>query len=305
MQYKKMTIRGGITCLLLLSNILNTLQSSEAEITNEWRIVNGIDGSIDEMPSIVSIRVNHKHACGGTVLTQHWILSAAHCFLVIPEARLLTVLAGKTKISPSADNMVHEVSHFINHPDFHANFLDNDVSLLKLATPLSFSKVIQPVRLPGVCAEVVWHGMSVRVGGWGLVNESHMPEVLQFLDYYVIPNEECRSFHHHPIYDTNICAVHPHGGKAECNGDSGGPLMHNGVQVGIVSWNTKPCGGGNPGIFTKVSNFIRFIYMHTDLDMDTVQFAQCPLMSKPTCERCYDRLSKGTKHICNKVVSTI
>lgn len=59
-------------------------------------------------------------------------------------------------------------------------------------------------------------------------------------------------------------------------GDSGGPLIHNGVQVGIVSWSIKPCTiAPYPGVLTKVSHFIDFIYEHTDLDSAAYRNAKC------------------------------
>ncbi|XP_058818084.1 trypsin-7-like [Topomyia yanbarensis] len=283
-----MTIRGGIRFLrLLVFAMISCTVSKEI-----WRIVNGRNGTIEEMPTIVSIRLLTSHICGGSILTKYWILSAAHCLATI-DPRQLSVQVGQTKISDTKS--VHDASLYIIHPDYNANYYDNDIAILKLTRPLTFSKSVQPARLPPVCSEVVQHGMRVRVAGWGLVNETYLPEILQILDYYVIPNDECRQFHRHPVYDTQLCAVYPGGGKATCNGDSGGPLVHNGVQVGIVSWGLKNCSDVAPFVFSKVSHFIKFIYMHTDLDRAAIQFSVCSPISRPICERCLERLTRETQ----------
>lgn len=61
-----------------------------------------------------------------------------------------------------------------------------------------------------------------------------------------------------PLY--HICGGVDEGGKGQCSGDSGGPLIHDNKQVGIVSWSIKPCTvAPYPGVYCKVANYIDWI----------------------------------------------
>ena len=67
-------------------------------------------------------------------------------------------------------------------------------------------------------------------------------------------------------------------GKAECNGDSGGPLLVNNVMVGIVSWALKPCAvAPYPGVYTDVASFVPWLVEKTGIKILTETF----LLSEP------------------------
>lgn len=102
---------------------------------------------------------------------------------------------------------------------------------------------------------------------------------------------DCYAAHDDWVYKTNICAGVPEMGKAECNGDSGlyfnnfnysvhwdyclqgGPLLVNGVQVGVVSWSIKPCAiAPFPGVYTDVTHFIDWIQTTTAIDFQMNMF---------------------------------
>jgi trypsin len=67
------------------------------------------------------------------------------------------------------------------------------------------------------------------------------------------------------IYQSNICTFYPGGGRGQCNGDSGGAVLVDGQQVGIVSWSEKPCGGPYPGVSTRVAYYRNWIEANTIL----------------------------------------
>nr|XP_029722514.1 chymotrypsin-1-like [Aedes albopictus] len=231
------------------------------------KIVNGTDASIEDYPFMISLRSTYGgHACGGTILTKHWILTAAHCVHETLSPDKYTIQVGRTEISRPVDESVYEIELVIIHPgyDIYNSFV-NDIAVFKLRRPLEFSDTVQPVRLPAACFEVQQSNPEVTLIGWGLNGDEVAQSILQQVDYYVVPNEECDQIHSDKIFPQHICAAYPGGGKGQCNGDSGGPLLHNGIQVGIVSWSIKPCTiAPYPGVLTKVSHFIDFIYLNTD-----------------------------------------
>ncbi|XP_050079110.1 trypsin-like [Anopheles maculipalpis] len=234
------------------------------------RIVNGTDASILDYPFMISLRGSTGgHSCGGSILSERWILTAAHC-VGSTTPFLQTIQAGRTNISRDVDDSVYAIEQVISHPQYDSrNSFLNDIALLKLQRPLEFSDSVYPVRLPEPLFEVEDNldDLGVTLIGWGLTaTGGSAPTTLQRVDYYVVPNEECDAIHTSTIYPSHICAAIPGGGKGQCSGDSGGPLLHHGVQVGIVSWSIKPCGvAPYPGVLTKVSHHMEFIQKHTGI----------------------------------------
>lgn len=87
---------------------------------------------------------------------------------------------------------------------------------------------------------------------------------LQKVDLIVVSAYDCNQIHRSKVHYTNICGGIPEGGKGQCSGDSGGPLLVDGVQVGIVSWSVKPCTvAPYPGVYTgKTKLLIIWIVIH-------------------------------------------
>ncbi|XP_053674317.1 chymotrypsin-1-like [Anopheles nili] len=231
------------------------------------RIVNGTDASILDYPFMISLRGSTGgHSCGGSILSELWVLTAAHC-VSSTTPYLQTIQVGRTNISRDADESVYGIAQVVSHPNYDSrNSHLNDIALLKLQRPLEFSEYVQPVKLPESLFEVEddLDDLGVTLIGWGLLETGgSSPSTLQRVDYYVVPNEQCNEYHTSTIYPSHICAAFPDGGKGQCSGDSGGPLLHHDVQVGIVSWSIKPCGvAPYPGVLTKVSHHIDFIRKH-------------------------------------------
>ncbi|XP_053686665.1 glandular kallikrein, prostatic-like [Sabethes cyaneus] len=235
------------------------------------RIINGTETTIEEYPFMTSVRTSDgSHYCGGTILSRNWVMTAATCVAV---NTLQTVQVGRTNISEEFDVSVFQVERYIRHPEHRGDPTSSyihDIALLKLVNPLAFSETIQPVKLPKPFFEVDEADPGVTLVGWGKIEDGTYQDTLRKVDYYVVPNEVCDEIHSYNVYPTQICAAYPGGGKGQCNGDGGGPLLHHGIQVGIVSWSVKPCGiAPYPGVMTKVSHYIDFIYEHTDVEPPT------------------------------------
>lgn len=194
-----------------------------------------------------------------------WILTAAHCVdYTTPLAQ--TVQVGRAEISRPVDESVYAIADVVIHPGYNpADSYIDDIALLKLRKPLVFSDQVRPVRLPKRFFEIdTLASNHVTLVGWGRnASDGPVQTILQQIDYYAVPNDECNSIHGNHIYPSQICAAEPGGGKGQCSGDSGGPLLHNGYQVGIVSWSIKPCAiAPYPGVLTKVSHYVDFINQH-------------------------------------------
>nr|XP_011755618.1 serine protease 55-like isoform X3 [Macaca nemestrina] len=102
-----------------------------------------------EFPWQVSIQMSRKHLCGGSIIHQWWVLTAAHCFprtLLDMAVVNVTVVMG-TRTFSNIHSERKQVQKVIIHKDYKPPQLDSDLSLLLLATPVQFSNFKMPVCL--------------------------------------------------------------------------------------------------------------------------------------------------------------
>lgn len=235
------------------------------------KIVNGTDALISEFPYLVSLQVNKNQYCAGSLLNSLWIVTAAHCIVGVDPV-LMTVEYGTSEISQGFDGpKIAFVEKFIPHEQYDAVQIRNDIGLVKLTAPLHVGLHSTPVKLaqPGKYYKT---GTPATVAGWGrIASNEPISTILQKVELQIYDFHDCKATHDKStsrldIYRTNICAGVPEMGKAECNGDSGGPLLVNDVMVGIVSWSIKPCAiAPYPGVYTDVGSFVFWISQHTGI----------------------------------------
>ncbi|XP_063911248.1 chymotrypsin-1-like isoform X2 [Zophobas morio] len=234
------------------------------------RIVNGVNTYQNEFPQIVSLRYNNKHTCGATILNENFLLTAAHCVQL--NVINYNVQYGLTHIieGPNAPNVIG-VSRLIPHENYLPVVIlmgaRNDVALVELKESLKFGTNVQPTKLPKASSTVPESSTAV-VAGWGLLSTGGLAASdLQKVYLEVYSDTKCETSMFSASKWYHICAGVPQGSKGICNGDSGGPLIVDGTQVGIVSWSTRKCGlEGVPGVFVKVSNYVGWIEKNMSTD---------------------------------------
>jgi secreted trypsin-like serine protease len=122
------------------------------------------------------------------------------------------------------------------HEDYDGEQVINDVGLIKLPESVTFNDAIKPVSLPSKAdADNDFAGETARVSGWGLTDgfDTDLSEVLNYVDVEVISNEKCED-----TFDSLLPSILCTSGDAytgSCSGDSGGPLIKDDVQIGVVS----------------------------------------------------------------------
>ncbi|XP_067002695.2 trypsin-1 isoform X1 [Anabrus simplex] len=231
----------------------------------DGRIVNGTDAEDDTYPFQVSLQYHGQHFCGGSIVNERWILTAAHCFdpnMVLP---LVTVQAGTTDIGKGKNKTVKGVVKNVVGVAIHKEYMPfsghyNDIALLLLKDPFEFNDHIKPVTLPRQLEETATYTPATVIG-WGM-NYTGGPIMtkLQTVEIEIVSDADCLEIYAGETHASNICAGVPEGGKGACIGDSGGPLIADGKQVGVVSWSVMPCASkGYPVVFTEVSFYIDWI----------------------------------------------
>ena len=156
----------------------------------------------------------------------------------------------------------------IEHPEYNPDNLNNDIALIPLLTPLSFSPSIQPIKLPALSQEnSIFMNNRVVASGFGKTSDtSSVSSILKWVNLRIIHNDDCASvFGSKVVVPTIICARGwDTSDQNICQGDSGGPAAWNNhgdwIQLGIVSFvSSKGCAHGHPSGFTRVTSYLKWI----------------------------------------------
>ncbi|XP_035781884.1 trypsin 3A1-like isoform X2 [Anopheles albimanus] len=214
------------------------------------RIVGGAAVDISMYPYQVSIQELEDHICGGSIVNELWILTAAHCLDdTIPK--YVKVRVGSSFINH--DGFVHNVQSFAVHPEHIPYSWIMDFALIELETPIQFSALIQPIALASRSEDLTYEENCV-VAGWGrTLDDLESYEQLRAVEIPLVSDELCSAAYGEKIDSSMICAGDfENGGKGSCAYDSGGPLVCGDVQVGIVSWGKGCALPGFPDVYSNV-----------------------------------------------------
>ncbi|EDW00611.1 trypsin alpha-3 [Drosophila grimshawi] len=218
------------------------------------RIVNGKQIWIEDAPWQVALLNHSELSCGGSIISEDIILTAAQC-LINTTAEQLTVRAGSSRWN-SGGQLV-KVSDFIIHQHFGEETHENDIALLRLARPLRLGGVAQAIQ---IAKEYPANGADAFVSGWGASKYNRdcgCRSQLRGVWLKIIDRTTCAQSKYSmvgwAITKDMICASDQ--GKAACGRDAGGPLVSNNELVGIVSWGEGCAKPGFPGVYANVAYF--------------------------------------------------
>ncbi|KAF0289471.1 Trypsin-7 [Amphibalanus amphitrite] len=235
------------------------------------RIVGGVQTEVNEYPwqaGLVSTG-GSRTWCGGTVINNRYVLTAAHCTADLQSASEIQVLLREHRIGTSDGEIRYSVAQIIDHPSYtNASGSGYDFSLLKLSSTIDFSSLdnkVAPACLPtgGEFANV-----SAIVSGWGTTSSGgSQATVLREVTVQTMTNDQCRRAYGSTINSSMLCAGDDDGGKDSCQGDSGGPLVTDVsgryTLIGVVSWGYG-CGDvGFPGVYARVTEVTSWIQQKT------------------------------------------
>merc|ERR1711899_631372 len=208
-------------------------------------IVNGYEAIKHEYPFMAALMNKRRQFCGGSLIDENHILTAAHCVAHMSkyDVQNLRVRLGDHNIKDNdSQTVVKHVKRVIRHKGFSSSTLWNDVAILTLDSAVQYSDTIQPICLAQGSQTYV--NNIVTVAGWGTLREGgSQPSSLMKVDVKVWTNERCKSSYGSSapggITSHMLCASEYQ--RDSCSGDSGGPLFDcpfggSCEQIGIVSW---------------------------------------------------------------------
>uniref|UniRef100_A0A1I8NY20 Peptidase S1 domain-containing protein n=1 Tax=Stomoxys calcitrans TaxID=35570 RepID=A0A1I8NY20_STOCA len=192
----------------------------------------------------------YQHICGGSIYSEKFIITAAHC-IIASVASEFKVVAG-SNFRTGTDGVMVPVKQILMHEFYNPQTFNNDIALLELAIPLPLNGfTIRPIELMDTAPTA---GTKSTVTGWGaLAENAPSPLDLNAVDVPIVSQELCNEDYKDLITDQMLCAgLRGIGGKDACQGDSGGPLAIRNKLAGVVSWGAGCARPEYPGVYANV-----------------------------------------------------
>jgi secreted trypsin-like serine protease len=205
--------------------------------------------------------------CGGQLISDRLVLTAAHCGLAIASSREVDVIAGIDDLGQNDGERMH-VTGISIHPGYNPLTNDNDVAVLRLESSTTRGR---PIDVAGSAdASLFEPGDPVRAIGWGVgydpqSDRYYKPNQLFQVNVRIVSDADCtQAYGGQFIASSMLCAASP--AKDTCYGDSGGPLMAQSEQpsrwvlVGVTSWGEGCAQEGFPGVYARMADLRSFAF---------------------------------------------
>ncbi|ROT71560.1 putative trypsin-1-like [Penaeus vannamei] len=242
-------------------------------VANPTRIVGGTEVSpAHKYPWQVGLGKQgyYGYSCGGAIINNLYVLTAAHCFFDKEGNRLsdegLVVGVGDHIMTSSNDDVAGvtkevPVAKVILHESYNPKAYDYDIALLRLGQTLDLAShsQVRAVCLPDDDSKT-YVGENAIASGWGALGfGDSQPDALREVMLPILST----CLDNTGITERMLCAGYEEGGKDTCQGDSGGPLcVKEGskfVQVGVVSFGDGCAQARKPGVYARVTKFLTWI----------------------------------------------
>lgn len=285
------TSSGGTTVgASLESGLWNGVCGNQNMPPPTSRVVGGWPTQENEFPWMAVVLKtcgdSYCQICGATIVSDTWILTAAHCSASVNVSDLAVLVGDYSLFSIGNNEKFIPVSEKVEHPDYYfPTPLNNDIGLLRLAFPITFSKFVSPLCLPAlgetgfvdnttssstlnvtaldtVGLDIV--GQTATVLGWGMINDQGVyADSLMGVEVQILNNSICQNLY--GIITDNMMCTSGDNGRGSCYGDSGGPAVVKQpdgtyVQVGVLSFGALAgCELGYPSVQMLVHRYIPWI----------------------------------------------
>ncbi|XP_026112419.1 granzyme B-like [Carassius auratus] len=243
-----------IISLLLLASLLPHLTFTAHVNVG---IVNGREATPHSRPYMVSVQAKEHHTCGGFLISDRFVMTAAHCRNNSP---VVTVVLGAHDLKKSENSFRYTVDSYHQHPNYTKGSFVNDILLLKLEKNVQLNNNIKWISIPEE-GSIIEAGSVCSVAGWGsLEAKGNKSDHLMETDVKVMNNTECEHKWGKKYFSSSqMMCVYGKGGS--CDGDSGGPLVCGNTAVGVSSFGHPAlCNSPKkPEVYIKISAYLPWI----------------------------------------------
>ena len=199
------------------------------------------------------------HFCGGSLVREDWVVTAAHCVQGESPSNL-DVVIGLHNVNGTTGSQTRSVDQIIIHPSYSGNSLNNDYALLHLSSPITD---FEPIKLCTDTNHDEEPVMSTTMG-WGATSSGGNSSNL-LLEVDVPIDDSCGNYSNSDITNNMVCAGDGNGGEDSCQGDSGGPLIMTNSDgeyelIGIVSWGYGCAEAQYPGVYSKIHSRLDWFF---------------------------------------------
>ncbi|XP_060657034.1 chymotrypsin-2-like isoform X1 [Drosophila nasuta] len=255
---------------LIIVTFLLYQRSISGQDTPSKRIVKGFNADPKQFPYQVYI-LNLEDGrslfgCGAVIISNRIVLTVAHC--ISKEMNTMEIYFGTVDTSNKREvgqqRLIVKAKNIFVHPEYDGNQHINDIALIQLPADLLFDEYIQPAKLPD--ADELYENESAVVSGWGqTIFSGPQSNHLQYYNVTVFSNEKCKNLMIavSKIFPTSYICLKP-SQSTPCHGDSGGPLAIRNEDgshtlLGLTSFGNPGCPTNSPGVYTRVSSFLKWI----------------------------------------------
>lgn len=225
-------------------------------------IVGGSDASISSYNYHLSLQASESHVCSASLISAFRAVTVAHCGG--SPLSVYTVLGGTANRSDTTCStcVVRTLNLFMRHPNF---INDANIGYRHDIAVIGFSSIAVNDNLDFIDLATVddgtYEGENCDISGWGkTATGGGISDLLQAATVPVISYADCVDYwDNQPIFDTQICIRSPD--ATACGGDSGSPLVCDGLLAGAASWGSDLCSPpvGLPYVYVRISSYYEWI----------------------------------------------
>lgn len=228
------------------------------------KVVGGENARLGDWGWQIAMMYNNRLSCGGSLINNQWVLTAAHCVYGRTTVSPYTIILGAHNINANENGVTSvKVSKIIYHAQYSPSTFANDIALMKLSNTVQYNNVIVPACLDDGSSDFTGDANTWATGWGSTYSGGSTVTTLNQVKMLTLSDARCKQKYSNAIAAVMVCAGDTHAYADTCQGDSGGPMVNyetrgsrSGlwVQTGITSFG-KGCGDG--GVYARVSAYVK------------------------------------------------